>query len=324
MQLVILMGIMIVLAKLVAANDHIRTKPNRSSKHLDGRYLDSNSEALRDQALVHVYMVAKNEQVLLPYAISHYRTRFPGCPITIFDNNSTDRTREIALSHGCIVLPWVTSQGIQDDFELIKLKNTCWKNFVDGHDAPWVIVADVDEWLDIWQEDLEREDSTGTMIIRTEGFAALGESRSQDLRDIDLHTIHTGAPAVMEYVEPNKSAWWTQSNIYSKYSCFKRGRGGLTSINYSLGAHAASPVPSNATLSTCCYVLKHMNALGRPYLVEKHRQRHAQAVNSCKHGLACHYTSNATMVVAMYNGLMHASTSRSYAKTSRGNVRLNC
>ena len=68
--------------------------------------------------------------------------------------------------------------------------------------------------VDIRQEDLEGEDSTGTMIIRTEGFATLGETRYQDLHDIDLQNIRTEAPAVMAHVEPNEHAWWTQSNIY--------------------------------------------------------------------------------------------------------------
>ena len=73
--------------------------------------------------LVQVYLMTKNEQVMLPHAVHHYRTRFPGCPITVYDHNSTDRTVELAHSLGCTVHPRQTNDGLQDNVELAKIKS---------------------------------------------------------------------------------------------------------------------------------------------------------------------------------------------------------
>ena len=148
----------------------------------------------KSSVLLQVYLFAKNDFVLLPHAVQHYRTRFPGCHITVFDNNSTDGTAELAEKLGCPVRQWHSEGSLQDNVRLATLKGECWKfNFSDGRDPPWVVAADVDEWLDMWQTDLDHEDARGSMIIKTQGFAALGTSATPDLSDILICTASARA-----------------------------------------------------------------------------------------------------------------------------------
>ena len=123
----------------------------------------------KSSALLQVYLFAKNDSVILPHAVQHYRTRFPGCLITVYDNNSTDGTAELAEKLDCTVRQWHSENSLQDNAKLAILKGECWKfNFTDGRDPPWVVAADADEWLDMWQSDLEYEDARGSIIIKTE------------------------------------------------------------------------------------------------------------------------------------------------------------
>ena len=111
---------------------------------------------------LHLYALAYNEEVLIEKFILHYRDRFPNCAITIYDNQSTDRTKEIALSYGCQVMDHYTNNEIRDDLYL-EIKNNCWKKA----NTSWVLIADADEFLDINQEQLQKEDCS---IILSKGY----------------------------------------------------------------------------------------------------------------------------------------------------------
>lgn len=118
---------------------------------------------------VHVFSMAHNESHLLPYFVRHYRDRFPTCDITIFDNESTDNTASIGRDLGCEVIP-IISGGLVDRI-LLSVKNESWKT----SQADWVIVCDVDEFLQLHQVELERLDKDGETIVSTKGFDMVGE-----------------------------------------------------------------------------------------------------------------------------------------------------
>ena len=258
---------------------------------------------------VHAYFVVKNEQVLLPLAIQHYRTRFPGCRITIFDNNSTDETVRIAQRAGCEVIHWETRDNIIDEVRLAHLKGVCWRtDNVTGKDPPWVIVADLDEWLDMWQEDLQAEDAKGAVVIKTTGVGLVGNSSSPTLADIDVHSLTSG----------------NYQKMYSKLICFKRGPNGIKGIAYREGAHTAVLDPADARLSSSCYVLKHMSVLGLPYFENKLVHRYWQSVNSRKMGFDIHYTKDAQAIRKLYIRLRQSATHFPYEFSASGHSRLQC
>ncbi len=77
--------------------------------------------------MITIYTMAYNEDVFLQYMINHYRSRFSNCHIVLFDNESTDNTRQIALDNNCEVKDFKTNNTI-DDLKIQHLKNNCWKN----------------------------------------------------------------------------------------------------------------------------------------------------------------------------------------------------
>ena len=104
---------------------------------------------------VDIYTVLKNEEELLPFYLEHYKTRFPGCVIHIYDNNSTDQSVSICKAAGCIIYPFPDFIPYVNEELLQEHKNTCWKN----SKADWIIVCDTDELIQIDHRDLVKLDS---------------------------------------------------------------------------------------------------------------------------------------------------------------------
>ena len=71
-----------------------------------------------------VYFMAFNEEDILQFTIDHYRSRFPECQFVIYDNESIDKTKEIALKNNCQVIPFSTNNEI-DEEKITNLKNNC-------------------------------------------------------------------------------------------------------------------------------------------------------------------------------------------------------
>lgn len=85
-------------------------------------------------------IMAFNESEIIGFTIKHYQ-KF--CQqIILWDNYSTDNTREIAEYMGCEVKLF-GKEGQLHDGEYITLKNNCWK----GQKADLIIMCDADEIL---------------------------------------------------------------------------------------------------------------------------------------------------------------------------------
>ena len=89
---------------------------------------------------IDVFAVCYNEERLLPYFFRHYK-QFAN-EITIYDNYSTDKSRDIAEKEGANVILWDTGGEYREDL-MFSLKSTCWKD----SKADWAIVIDIDEFV---------------------------------------------------------------------------------------------------------------------------------------------------------------------------------
>ena len=225
-----------------------------------------------------IYTLTYNEAYMLPYFVAHYRRMFPGCRIVVFDNESNDGTRALALSLHCEVRTNAT-RGKLDDSRYLQIKNNCWKPDYtpppfngegwEGVEAlpGWAIVVDCDEFLDITAGQLAEEEARGTTHIRGEGFNMV------NVLSMSFSSIRHGLRA------PS----------YDKVVCFNTRH--VAEVNYGAGCHADNLIPTNGTpLSGASYRLRHYKYIDVNYMVQRHAMfaRRLSAIN-LKNGWGCHY-----------------------------------
>ncbi len=164
--------------------------------------------------MITVYTVTYNEELLIQFMIDHYRSRFPGCRIVVYDNLSTDNTVKIAKENDCEVIPYDTGGQFQDRRHM-DIKNNCWKTAK----TDWVLMCDLDELVDITAAELKVEESFGTSMIRFQVYDMINMEDNLDF-------------ANMKY--------GVKSPIPSKFFLFNKKY--IREINYGPGAHTCNPV----------------------------------------------------------------------------------
>lgn len=159
--------------------------------------------------MITIYTITYNEEFILPYFISWYRERFPDCRIVIYDNESTDNTVEIAKENNCEVITYYTNNQLSDS-KYLEIKNNCWKNAI----TDWVIVCDVDEFLEI-DETMLNTDQT---IYKAKGYNMCNVNNL-----VNVNNIRHGIEA----------AQYDKSILFNKKY--------ITEINYTPGCHDCNP-----------------------------------------------------------------------------------
>jgi glycosyltransferase involved in cell wall biosynthesis len=101
---------------------------------------------------INVFLLCFNESILLPHSIKHYKKYLPSCKITIYDNESTDNSVEIAKELGCNIMSFSSNNSLNEYIQT-SIKNNYWKSIEKG----WIIMADMDELLCITENDLIKE-----------------------------------------------------------------------------------------------------------------------------------------------------------------------
>tara|TARA_Y100000287_G_scaffold101969_1_gene81493 strand:- start:789 stop:1556 length:768 start_codon:yes stop_codon:yes gene_type:complete len=175
--------------------------------------------------IIDAYTFCYNEQIRLKYYLNLYS---PLCrKITIYDNGSTDASKEIATKYDNVI--WETETYNQNEINdkiLTNIKNNCWKQ---SKDADLVIVCDVDEIL--YHKDglnnylLNVLNETDKKIIRATGF---------DMVSTKLPT-HTGNFYDDEDFQYGvRNAKWDKTCIFCPKS--------VKEIRYNHGSHQCKPI----------------------------------------------------------------------------------
>jgi glycosyltransferase involved in cell wall biosynthesis len=196
--------------------------------------------------MIEAHIIAWNEAETIHLTIKHYQ-KF--CyHVVIWDNHSTDNTREIAKSIGCTVKTF-GKPGELSDRAYMELKNECWKKKHPGEDRrSWVIVVDADEILKFSKFKARLSEETGVSIIKTQGWNIF----SHDMPKDDWLEITNGHP------EEN----------YSKTVIFDPKN--ITDINFHIGCHVSRP-KGNVRMGTDLMYLFHYRNVGGPQrLIERH------------------------------------------------------
>jgi glycosyltransferase involved in cell wall biosynthesis len=230
---------------------------------------------------IHIFLLCYNEELMLPHTLRYYKSRFPSAVITIFDNYSTDRSAQIAEEAGCRVVKY-DSKEQQDEQLLIWVRSHMWKKYVT--EDSWVIMCDMDEWLDATEDELREQEQKGVTVLTTQGINMVGESQTADYSDIDLFDIQKGF----------------YDNNMSKRICFKYPE---VAMEYWYGAHKCFP-QGRVFYSEKTYFLKHYDFLGEEYLVEKHRKRWERNQLSRLQGMNGHYFCEREKTVEVYRSAL--------------------
>jgi ribosome-associated toxin RatA of RatAB toxin-antitoxin module len=229
---------------------------------------------------INIFLLCFNESALLPHTVNHYKKYLPSCKITIYDNESTDNSVEIAKKLGCSVVSW-NSNNIHDENLQIELRNSIWKKCNSG----WIIMADMDEFLCVTEIELMKENDLGTTILKIDGYDIIGESKTIDLTDVDLQKIN-------KYIK---------NNYESKNLCFLREA--IIDMNYGPGSHSCNP-EGNIVYSSNVYINKHMSTLGLNYLINKQIKRYERNEKMRLKGWNTHYTQDIDKIKEMYKNSM--------------------
>jgi hypothetical protein len=211
--------------------------------------------------MITIFALCYNEEVMLPHFIRHYRSRFPGCRIVLWDNESTDSTHDIAIDNHCEIKTYCTSNQL-NDVKYLELKNNWWKDA----ETDWVLVCDVDEHLDINAETLRFEDQIGASFIRAQGW--------------NMVALH-------DTLNPNEIKTAVRAESYDKIYLFNRKA--ISEINYQPGAHRAQPT-GRVSPSLKIYRCFHYKYLNVDYMIKRHHifsDRMCEA--NIKKGYGAHY-----------------------------------
>lgn len=216
---------------------------------------------------VHVFSPCWNEEVLLPYFFNHYKQRFTDIRFTIYDNMSTDASREIIAQNGAEVIESDTDGKLRTDIHA-QIRNHAWKT----SDADWIIVCDIDEWIDCNDAFLERTTCT---VVKTEGYHMIGWHA-------DLNKVVRGSPHV----------YWNKCALFNKNS--------ISEMNYGPGCHKCKP-EGVVTYNTEKVLLYHMKCFHPVYFVQRHKLSAAR-VSELDHrnGWSQHYYNDTIRAVAYY------------------------
>jgi hypothetical protein len=230
-----------------------------------------------------IFFLCFNESALIPHAVKHYKKYIKSCNITIYDNESTDNSVELAKSLGCNVISWSSNNILNEDIQ-IEIRNSCWKNIESG----WIIMADMDEFICVTENELLEELNNGTTILKIIGINMIGESKTENLYDIDLQEI-------TKYIYEGSE---------SKNLCFLREK--INDMNYECGSHSCNP-SGVVNYSSKTYYNRHMAILGLSFFINKMIKRYDRShLMRCK-GWSVHYSDDIEKITTNYNNsLKHA------------------
>jgi glycosyltransferase involved in cell wall biosynthesis len=191
--------------------------------------------------MVTVYTRAHNESFLIGGMVRHYLARFPGCQVRVYDDGSTDGTGDLAKEAGALVLP-INTGGQLDDIDFARWKSQVWH----GAATDWVVVCDVDEWLDITSEQLQAEAASGNTVIRTQAWHMVTE------RDGDA---------------PETAARGVRDSFYDKVMLWNKRR---VQTWFKPGAHVCA-LAGEAWWSKTPYLMRHMKYMDTEQHVTHHK-----------------------------------------------------
>lgn len=164
---------------------------------------------------IEVIAICYNEEKMIPFFLDHY-SKFAD-KITIYDNESTDSSRNLLLGFDkrpLEIREYSTSNTL-DDSVYLQIKNHVWKN----SSCDYVIIVDMDEFL--YHPNIKK---------------FIEETQADAYRPVGYNMVSEEFPVSGPLHETTTLGQYAEN--YSKIVLF---RSNLSDINFSLGCHEAVP-----------------------------------------------------------------------------------
>ena len=165
-----------------------------------------------------VHTVCFNEEAMLPHFLAYYAPQAK--KVRIYDNQSTDRSVEIARSYPNVEVSSFDTGGKLSELTLMDIRNRSWKQ----EQCDCMVVCDIDEFL--YPHDLidfvQRHPDVD--VFHPQGYDMVS----------DEFPVYDGR-LITERVQ-----WGSPAENYSKMACFRPAR--VVDMNFGPGSHRASPV----------------------------------------------------------------------------------
>jgi hypothetical protein len=213
--------------------------------------------------MITIHQICFNEIVILEFAFNFYKLRFPHAKFVLHDNGSTDGSVELAEKLGYEIVPFDTGNQM-DDATMMNLRNNCWKE----DNTDWVLVADMDELIDINETKLLWQKSLGVNIITTYGYNMVNTTN-----ELKLENITSG---------------FRDDTLYDKSLIFNKNF--VQNIDWAVGSHTCNPNGENICFSTDRFILLHYKYLGEDYIVDRYKSfRDRLSENNKRNNWSWHY-----------------------------------
>lgn len=235
------------------------------------------------------YALAFNEEVLMPQFVDHYK-KF--CDkIVIYDNMSTDNTKQIALDSGCEVISWEAVGGGLNDRAYLDIKQNCYKEAREDFD--WVMVVDSDELYshkegpDGLVSCLEKYKREGITVPKVRGFNMVGE----DDNNTDLSKVKKG---VFDVSYSKRCLFNPKLDMKWTYGCHPQ-----------FGADVLSQVPGLVESEEAEVILYHYKFINLPWVLNRHKA-YAERLSEFNksQNLAVHYNYGRNKITEEYTSLL--------------------
>ena len=199
---------------------------------------------------IEAYILVHNEERLMPYIMRHY-SQF--AKVVILENNSTDRSVDIAHSMGATIWKYDIFDD-KDELTLLDIRNNCWKD----SKADWVIVVDADEFVYHPRliKVLEKTNKTAFIPVFYNMFS-------------DTFPITDGQ--IYEEVQYGSRGDEWDKALNKKMNLFKPSE--LTEINYGPGCHTTKPEGNVKIGKLKSLMTLHMRFLSRQYVIDNYKMQ---------------------------------------------------
>jgi len=220
--------------------------------------------------MIDVYAICWNEERMMPFFLRHYADF--ARKIVVFDNHSTDSTRELAAEYPQTeVRSFGSARDCCGEMERMAIRQIAWQESR-GH-ADWVAVVDCDEFL--WHPSLLAYltscRSRQVTIPRPTGYEMVGPAFPEGSGRIH-EQVQTGIRA------PYMDKWI----VFAPDS--------IEAMNFHVGCHRAEPVGDIVFDDNPELKLLHYKHLGLEYVVSRYRQlEHRRTSLDRQLGLCHHY-----------------------------------